>query len=61
MKKQFAIVGITLILFVGLSGCNENNGKNNQNKFVGKWTNLEGGFAIGIFDFYSCDWEYCVV
>jgi len=53
MKKQLVIVGITLVLFVGLSGCNENSGNNNENKFVGKWTNLEAGFAIGIFDFYS--------
>ena len=59
MKKQFVMITITTILVtVGLSGCNENinteNGKSSEEEILGVW----GGITVGdnetaLFNFYS--------
>jgi len=46
MKKQLVIFGVIVILLtVGLSGCNENTSKSDEEKIIGTWTNrdLHGG------------------
>ena len=38
MKKQLIIIGIIVILLsVGLSGCNENTSKSDEEKIIGTW------------------------
>ena len=40
MKKQLIIIGVIVILLtVGLSGCNENTSKSDEDKLIGTWTN----------------------
>jgi hypothetical protein len=59
MKKQLVIVGITLVLItIGLSGCLNNNGGGINNKFVGKWRNIDAqpgykGYYYKTITFYS--------
>ena len=59
MKKQIVTIGITLVLMtIELSGCTDNNGDGINNKFVGKWENVEAesghqGYYYKIITFYS--------
>ncbi len=45
MNKKIVIIGVSLLLlFVGLSGCNENNELDKiRSKFVGEWSMLLNG------------------
>jgi len=57
MKKQLMIVGIIIILLtVGLSGCNENTSKSDEEKIIGTWTNRDmhdGSIESNSYIFYS--------
>jgi len=55
MKKQSVIIGITLLLAIGLSGCTSNNNvlsKTNEEKIIGRWTGTPSGSTQAyIFNF----------
>jgi len=57
MKKQLIIIGIIVILLsVGLSGCNENTSKSDEEKIIGTWTNRDmhdGSIESNSYIFYS--------
>ncbi|MCJ7571693.1 MAG: hypothetical protein MUO82_07435 [Candidatus Thermoplasmatota archaeon] len=57
MKKQLMIIGIILILLaVGLSGCNEDTSKLDEEKIIGSWTKRvmhEGSIESNTYIFYS--------
>jgi uncharacterized protein (TIGR03066 family) len=57
MKKQLMIVGIIVIfLTVGLSGCNENTSKSDEEKIIGTWTNRDlhdGSIESNSYIFYT--------
>ena len=40
-KKQFALIGVFLLVFVSLSGCTENSNKTDiKTKFIGTWEGI---------------------
>jgi len=54
MKKQIVIIGIvSLLIFVGFSGCLGNDSDNELNKFVGTW--LHGTLQTGGTIIFSSD------
>jgi hypothetical protein len=57
MRKQLLIIEITLIMIiVEFSSCTDNNSKETNNKFVGKWESIndtEGETFYDTITFYS--------
>ncbi len=57
MKKQIMIVAIIFILIIsGLSGCNENTLKSDEEKIIGTWTNRnlhDGSIETNSYIFYT--------